>query len=221
MKKFVVIEEGNTRTAPIRLNDFISLMKHQFRSADALVEAYPDVLKDSVADIVHEFWNDIIPYDIQKMFAIPGMQTKRFFWASMGANTIFNALEGKTLLAKDSYTAYHPEKGEYKDEVELWRINDERIPTQQKEIAAVRVVCPSTGSVYPLYISQQCEGYRNQDPIGALSSLIWSPYRVEKLEAIKRQGEVYFFKVPIGTKKENSLLNVPKQDFLRLIKEQS
>jgi hypothetical protein len=221
MKKFVVIQEGRTNTAPIRINDFIALMKHQYRSPEALIERFPDVLVGSIADIVADFWGEVQPYPVADMFAIKGLQTRRFFWASMGPNTIFNALEDKELIATDSYKAVHPTRGEYEDIVELWDIRDQRIPTEERRLAAVRVVCPSTGNTYPLYIDHRSDEFQRRDALGALCTLIWSPYPIEKLQAIKRQGEVYFFRVPNGTKRLDTLLNVSKADFIRLVGEQS
>lgn len=219
--RYVVIKEDGY-TAPIKTDMLIALMKHRFLSAEAMLKANPQYFTEGVADIIREYWDEIIPFHIPDLFAIKAQVTAKFAFQVVGPKAIFEFFEPNAVkIAEDSYEITQWDNTRKMDKVELWHIKDSRIPVVG-ELYLVRVVCPSTGKKHMLYVSPQDESVRRKDAIGALVSLYYSPVPIEKVECIKRQGEVLYFKYD---KKEvpqiKQLYPMNKKQFLALIREQS
>lgn len=219
--RYVVIKEDGY-TAPIKTDTLIALMKHRFLSAEAMLKANPQYFTQGVADIIREYWDDIVPFHIPSLFSIKAQVTAKFAFQVVGPKAIFEFFEPNAIkIAEDSYEILQWDNTRKMDKVELWHIKDSRIPVVG-ELYLVRVVCPSTGKKHMLYVSPQDEAVKRKDALGALISLYYSPVPIEKVQCIKRQGEVLYFKYDQREVPQiKQLYPMNKNQFLALIREQS
>ena len=219
--RYVVIKEDGY-TAPIKTDTLIALMKHRFLSAEAMLKANPQYFTQGVADIIREYWDDIVPFHIPSLFSIKAQVTAKFAFQVVGPKAIFEFFEsGAIKIAEDSYEILQWDNTRKMDKVELWHVKDSRIPVVG-ELYLVRVVCPSTGKKHMLYVSPQDEAVKRKDALGALISLYYSPVPIEKVQCIKRQGEVLYFKYDQREVPQiKQLYPMNKNQFLALIREQS
>lgn len=217
-------------SAPMPWMFAVRLYKWRFRTPEALIKGFPQAFEKvpAVGELIIQEWDRIEPMSIADLFENNfGDNTRRLMFQIVGPEAIFDQFRSKKMLGKATVDVkfVNPNTGQVElkpSSYELHLIEDQRFPGGRSGV----IICwdTTTNKKHYLYCFADGEHISKKDPLAAMASLCYSPVNPSKLEAIYRQGEVYFFVIADKGKNVELLpeaVPLTKDQYWKLIQYQS
>lgn len=211
-----------------RFDEWIKLKRTQNGSVEEFKNSYPAYFErfPDLEEWLLEIWNDLPTVSAKEAFAQETDDRKRVYFEHIDPAEMMKMCKNKRLVhtyESNAKTWKHgaPEKGHVHHIYNLYSLPPSDLGIRGDiDIYAVQCFCPSTLKEHWIWVNHEVQRCR-EDAGEAIAWTCMTPFYVEDLLAIYRQGEGYVFKAKKGARRYEEPQHMMKEDYFRLITEET
>lgn len=215
-QKRVMFFSGDPVAYPF--NQWVRIVKTRFSNVEEAKREFSSFAEQDpeLFDFVEEIWESIIPYTWEECFKEENDVKRRRLFQAVGPVEMFHQVKDKkkvdTFVNEVAVAGGEDPKGHT---YHLWKISAKALNIQGlTDLFVIQCWCPSTHSEYIIFVDHTRSYAIKPNAREAVAWTCRTPFRIECVEVIHRQGEVYSFVLKEGYEPNDSNVRLKEPEHL-------